>query len=478
MILKRKLYLLAIIWCCLTSKHMTLQAREAAFVTKSNYRKIGDNVFAQLLRDMRTRLGLKQIDMAEKLNMDVSLYVATETGRLLPSKAKTVQKFIDVLDKPADEVRELLRVGRTERRAQILLDLLAANDITEARLMHHFSEQDSYSTLIRKALLRKGLTFRQLKQQTGIDKLSYASLPPVYSDQLELLGSTLHIDYQLLHEAAMIEFFLRRYIVEQRHYGKLPLPASLSQLLEQGLIHNKQILKETSPASEATFVTALRYAMREQGYTNKQLSVAASLPLSKLNAWLKCGSSPSCHDIQKLVDALHPEAEAETLQHIADTWQGLVDAGKARNSLSYSLRQLNLTWDDVIAYDISPTTLIAAELKRLDIKVLKLERMLGLGKTTLYSYLRGRRELVQDSLGLIHRELALDYNLDRLRQLAKIEKLAWVYQRNVKKYGEFLPEGEQQDALKNVLRIRTEAINMYLAIERGINKLGIERGNE
>lgn len=381
------------------------------------------------------------------------------------------------MDQPADEVRELLRVGRTERRAQILLDLLAANGITAARLTHHFSEQESYSTLIRNALLREGLTFRQLRQQTGIDRLSYSSLPPVYRDQLELLGNTLRIDYQLLHEAAMIEYLLRRYLVDQRYYGKLPLPSSLSLLLEQGLTHNKQILLETYPAHEPTFITVLHNAMKDQGYTRKQLAAAASLSHNRLGDWLACLSSPSCKDIHKLVAVLHPEAEADTLLQIANTWQGLVDKGKARNSLSFSLRQLHLTWDDVIAYDISPMTLIAAALERLGVKALKFEQMLGLGSTTLYSYLRGRRELVQDSLALIHQELALNYDLDRLWQLAKIERLAWVYQRNVKKYGEFLPEGEQRDALENVLRIRAEAIDKYLGRERGMNRLGAGRGN-
>ena len=465
MILKRKFYLLVIILGNLAVGHMSLLAREAAFVTNVAQNAPSINTFATKLREVRKSLGLIQAEMAARLNITMLRYIWFETGRSLPGKVEVRHALAAELDITMVDLEAMLRVAKRERRAQAFLKLLSANDVSVTKLEHYVAEGKSYDNLIRMALSREGLTLEKFSQHSG--KRGYRVVAPaLYHEDLEALSHVLHLDYDLLREAAMFDYILRNYMLAVRSHGELPLPAPLLEVLDRGLELDQQRVAAIVQEEEESFATVLYLAMQAQGYSIKQLNQALSLPHNRVSHWLAHTLFPNAAEITALVRLLHPTAELGEQQQLTATWQHLVHKSRTRNLLNAKLQQLNLTWDDIASYDVATISIIGEALKHAGIGASKFERQHNLPKTTLFYHLQGTRQPHLDNLSVIHRKLQLDYDLAHLQQLAKIERLAWFYQRNVKELGEFLPESEQRHALENVLRIRDAAIAIYLATKK------------
>lgn len=435
-------------------------ARERAFITTIAKHLPTSNTLAHLLRDVRGRLGLTHVEMGERLGISASRYGQTETGRTLPRDVASIMTWQDVLGKSAVELEELLHVARAERQAELLMALVAANDITTAKLARHVAENRDYGMLIHEGLQREGMTWMELIQQSNMPN-RYIKLPvPSYRDQLEAVSHILHLDYSMLQETVTINYLLRRYQVLLHRYGELPLPASWVSLLEQGLAQRTLGISYFKKEMEDNFSYVLRTAMRKQDYSIREFSRRLFANETKVSSWLIGSHHPNYEELQKMVVVLYPQADKKTQQHIISNWQRLVNKIKARNALNYAMRQLNLSWDDVTDYNTSPITTISAALDHAGLSASQFERQHNLKKTTLYSYLRGKRNLGSDNLNFIHRELNLTRNLTEMQRAVKVEKFAAKYHHNVKKFGEFISNPEQHDALTNVLRIRDEAVDI------------------
>ena len=460
--MNKKIILLVLMLCMLHSK---VVAREAAFVTQMARNIPSANVFASKLREVRKSLGLIQVEMAARLNITHIRYILLETGRTLPGKVEEHQALVDVLKVSATELEEMLQIAKSERKAQTFLTLLQANDVSVDKLEHYVATGKSYGSLIRAALLREEITLEELIQHSvGLGYM--VVLSPSYREDLEAISHALHIDYDLLREAAMIDHILRSYMIAVRSQGELPLPVPLLRVLDQGLELDRQRVEEIVQEGEASFPSVLYLAMQAQGYSIKKLNQKLSLPHNRVSSWLSYLLFPETREITALVKLLHPNADKEKQQQLIATWQHLVHKSRTNNLLNYELRRLNLTWEDVAAYDVATISIISNALKHEGIGVSKFEQQHNLRETTLFYHLRGTRQPNLDNLPIIHRELLSDYDFDQLHKLAQIERFAWFYQGRVKEYGEFLPEGEQRHALENVWRIRAKAIDEYLTTKK------------